>query len=97
LERAKEVGEIPKTIPRSPGHYIEWIQACKGGPAPGSNFDWAGPLTETVLLGNITLRVQLREDLTRFALRWDPAAFRFTNLEEANAFLKREYRPGWTL
>jgi predicted dehydrogenase len=95
--RAKEVGPIPKTLPRSPGHHVEWIQACKGGPPPGSNFDWAGPLTEAVLLGNIPLRVQLREDLTRFMLRWDPVAFKFTNLEEANAFLRREYRAGWTL
>lgn len=97
LERAKEVGPIPQSIPRSPGHYVEFIQACKGGPTPGSSFEWAGPLTETVLLGNVTLRVQLREDLTRFALRWDPVAFRFTNLEEANAFLRREYRSGWNL
>ena len=62
--RAKQVGDIPKTIPRSDGHYQEWIAACKGGKAAGSNFDWAGPLAESVLLGNVALRVQLREDLT---------------------------------
>src|SRR6266850_3225843 len=48
--RHKEYQEPPKTIPRSPGHYLEWIQACKGGSAAGSNFGWAGPLTEPVLL-----------------------------------------------
>lgn len=78
-------------------HYQEWIAACKGGPPAGSNFDWAGPLTEAVLLGNVTLRVRLREALTRFKLRWAPAWFQFTNLDEANAFLRRAYRSGWEL
>ena len=95
--RAKEVGEIPKTIPRSDGHYVEWIAACKGGPSGGSNFDWAGPLAESVLLGNVALRVQLREDLTLYKLLWDSAALKFTNLEEANKFVRRDYRAGWSL
>ena len=46
---------VPKTMPRSPGHYEEWIAACKGGPRPMSNFDYAGPLTEIVLLGVLAL------------------------------------------
>src|SRR5688572_24952774 len=50
---ASDYGEAPKTLARSPGHFIEWIQACKGGGAAGSNFDFAGPLTEVVLLGNV--------------------------------------------
>ena len=58
--RAKEIGEVAKTIPRCDDHYQEWIRACKGGPSAGSNFDWAGPLAESVLLGNVPLRVQLR-------------------------------------
>ena len=95
--RAKEIGEIPKTLPRSEGHYKEFITACKGGPAAGSNFDFAGPLAEAVLLGNVPLRVQLREDLTRFKLLWDAAALRFTNVEDANQWLKREYRAGWSV
>lgn len=95
--RAKEIGEIPRTLPRSEGHYKEFITACKGGPAAGSNFDFAGPLAEAVLLGNVPLRVQLRDDLTRYKLLWDAAALRFTNLDDANAFLKREYRAGWTV
>ena len=96
--RAREVGQIPQTIPRSPaGHYQEWIAACKGGPPAGSNFDWAGPLAEAVLLGNVTLRVQLREDLTRFKLLWDAAQLKCTNLDEANAFIRRTYREGWKL
>jgi hypothetical protein len=95
--RRKEVGNLPKTLPRSSGHYKEWLDACKGGKPPGSNFDWAGPLAESVLLGNVALRVQLREELTRFRLLWDPVGFKFPNLEEANQFLRREYRPGWAL
>jgi hypothetical protein len=54
-------------------------------------------LAEAVLLGNIALRVQLREDLTLSPLLWDPIAFKVTNLEEANQFVKRTYREGWTL
>ena len=42
-ERAKQYGTPPMTLPRSAGHHLEWIEACKGGPAAGSNFDWAGP------------------------------------------------------
>jgi predicted dehydrogenase len=95
--RAKAVGQVPKAIPRSPGHYEEWIAACKGGPPAGSNFDWAGPLAESVLLGNAALRVQLREDLTLRKLLWDAPALKFTNLEEANRFLRRDYRAGWSL
>jgi predicted dehydrogenase len=85
------------TLPRSIGHYKEWIEAARGGKPGGSNLDWAGPLTEVVLLGNVALRVQLRDKLTRGKLLWDPAGFRFTNVPEANEFLGREYRKGWTL
>jgi predicted dehydrogenase len=95
LEQA--YGEPPKVLPRSPGHHQEWINACKGGPAAGSNFDWAGPLTETVLLGNVALRTQLREKLTTVKLAWDSTKFEFTNLPEANEFLRREYRAGWSM
>jgi hypothetical protein len=94
---AKQADEIPKTIPRSADHYQEWIAACKGGQAAGSNFDWAGPLAESVLLGNVALRVQLREDLTLCKLLWDPANLKFTNLEDANRFVRDEYRAGWSL
>ena len=94
---AKEAAAIKSRIPTSPGHYKEWIQACKGGKKPGSNFDWAGPLAESVLLGNVALRVQLREDLTLARLKWDADQLKFTNLEDANKFIRTEYRAGWTL
>ncbi|UCG47607.1 MAG: Gfo/Idh/MocA family oxidoreductase [Phycisphaerales bacterium] len=95
--RRKEYGKPPQMIPRSPGHFEEWIAACKGGKPAGSNFDHAGPLAETVLLGNVALRVELREKLTRARLNWDTEKFEFTNMPEANQFLRREYRAGWTL
>jgi len=96
--RRVEVGRIESSIPRVPqGAYREWASCCKAGTCAGSHFDWAGPLAETVLLGNVALRVGLREKLTRAALLWDPVKFAFTNVPEANAFLKREYREGWSL
>ncbi len=94
---AKEFGEPPKKLARSIGHYKEWIAACKGGQPGGSNFDWAGPLTEAVLLGNVALRQQMREELTTKRLLWDSAKLRFTNSDAANQFLRTEYRKGWTL
>jgi GFO/IDH/MocA oxidoreductase family protein len=94
---AKEAAALEYKIPTSPGHYKEWIQGCKGGKKPGSNFDWAGPLAESVLLGNVALRVQLREDLTLARLRWDSEQLKFSNLEDANKFVRTEYRAGWTL
>jgi predicted dehydrogenase len=94
--RAREYGEPPQTLQRSIGHYNEWVKACQGGAAAGSNFDWAGPLTEVVLLGNVALRPELRAELTTKKLLWDGAGMQFTNSEIANKFLDREYRDGWS-
>ena len=58
---------------------------------------FAGRLTEAVMLGNIALRVDLREQLSRQILVWDAAARQFSNLSQANAFLKKPYRPGWSI
>lgn len=95
--RRKEIGTIPEVITHSAGHYLEWARACKGGPAAGSNFDFAGPLAEAVLLGNVALRVQLREELTRTRLLWDSDALAVSNVPEAAPFIRREYRQGWML
>ena len=85
------------TIQSSPGHYKEWIIACKGGVPAGSNFDWAGPLTEVVLMGNVALRMELKEQLNSQKLLWDAREKRFSNLPEANNFLHKTYRKGWAL
>ena len=55
-----------------------------------SNFDYAGPLTETVLLGCVAMRARKR-------IEWDGTNMRVTNAPEANKFLRREYRKGWEL
>ncbi len=86
----KECGTPPQKLPRSPGHYQEWINACKGGDPAGSNFDFAGPLTEAVLLGNIAIR-------TGKKIQWDSANMKITNLPEANAYVNPPYREGWSL
>ncbi len=84
-------------IDKSPGHYQEWINACKGGKPAGSNYDWAARLTEIVLMGNIALRKSLRDKLDRHKLLWDAKTKSFSNLPEANQFLHKTYRDGWTL
>jgi predicted dehydrogenase len=94
-ELAKAYGDPPKVLPRSPGHYEEWLLACRGGEPAGACFDFAGPLTETVLLGNIALRGQLREGLTQKRLMWDAEGMTFPGSPEAEQFLRREYRTGW--
>ena len=81
---------LEKTIPASVGHHREWIAACKTGIATSCNFDYSGAVTETVLLGNIAYRVG-RE------LEWDPVNMKFPNCPEAECYLKREYRNGWTI
>jgi len=84
-------------IPSSPGHEEEWILACKGGSPGGSDFEWAGPLTETVLLGNIALRNEIKQKLGGEVMIWDPDKYSFTNMPEADQFLHCEYRNGWSL
>ena len=89
--RQKEYGKPPQKLPRSPGHYKEWLDACKGGQPAGSDFaNHAGHLTAVVLLGNIAIR-------TRQKLSWDGREKRFTNSGDANRFLNPPYRQGWTL
>jgi predicted dehydrogenase len=81
----------PKTLPRSIGHYKEWIQACKTGSPTRSNFDFAGPLTEAVLLGSVCIRNGGDK------LVWDSANLKITNDPDANKYLHFEYRKGWSL
>lgn len=88
--KMKEYGRPPKVLPRSIGHYKEWLEACKGGEPAGSNFEVAGPLTEVVLLGNIAIR-------TGQKLYWDRPNMKVTNVPEANKYIHTEYRQGWSL
>lgn len=77
-----------KTLTRSPGHYQDWIRACKGGDPACSNFNVSSPFVQWMLLGVIALRVEGK-------LEWDAAKMQFTNNKEANQFLKPHIRKGW--
>jgi len=95
--RMKEYGKPPQKIARSPGHHKEWINACKGGPAARANFDWAGPLTEAVLAGNIALKMERQLYEKGLKLHYDGPNMQVTNLPEANKYIRDEYREGWSL
>ena len=95
--RSKEYGKPPKVLPRSPGHHREWIRACKGGPPAGSNFEASGPMAEVVLLGNIAVRMGQQLYEKGLKLYYDGPNMRITNMPEANEYIRREYRKGWTL
>jgi len=95
--RMKDYGRPPQRIERSPGHHREWLNACKGGPAARSNFDWAGPLTEVVLLGNIALKMEKQLYEKGLKLHYDGPGMEVTNLPEANRYIRDEYREGWRL
>jgi predicted dehydrogenase len=80
------------TLPRVPNHYVEWVRACTENKPdmPMSKFATAGPLTETVLLGCVAMRIGKK-------LEWDAPAMKVTNVPEANKHLNKEYRKGWEL
>ena len=91
------VKAIAQTIPRNEHqgdgdkrHHLEWITACKGGPAGYSDFDIAAYLTEIILLGCVALRVGKK-------LEWDGIAMKARNAPEAASIVRREPRKGWTL
>ena len=93
--RMKEFKFPPKTIPRSPGIMEEWIAAIKSGNGAQttSNFDYAAKLTETMLLGNVAIRMAQKNAI----LKYDSQKMAFTNMPEADQYLSREYRSGWSL
>ncbi|MEZ5404390.1 MAG: Gfo/Idh/MocA family oxidoreductase [Bryobacteraceae bacterium] len=86
--RWKDYKLPPELLTRSPGHYQDWIRACKGGEPSCSNFGVAGPFAEWVTLGAIAYRVEGK-------LEWDAAKQRFTNNAPANQYLKPAFRKGW--
>ncbi len=95
--RMKEYKKPPTTLPRSPGHHKEWLLACKGGSPAGSNFGVSGPMAEVVLLGNIAVRMGQTLYEKGLKLYYDGPNMRITNMAEANEYIRREYRKGWTL
>lgn len=86
--RMKDFKRPPRTIPRVPesNPYLEWINACKGGPRPGANIvDHSADLTEFVLLGNVALR-------SGRPIQWDPVRAECVGLKAADRFLRKDYR-----
>jgi len=90
VAKMKDYRMPPELLTRSPGHYRDWIRACKGGDPACSNFNNASPFVEWMLLGVIALRVEGK-------IEWDPAKMRITNNAEANKYIKPAFRKGWSL
>ena len=88
--RAEMAAEIPVTIPRVENEDAEWLAAIRGGSKALSNFDYAGPFTEVVLLGNLAVRLGKR-------ITWDSKQLKATNLPEADQLIRTEYRQGWEM
>ncbi len=90
--KMREYKQPAPTLPRINGtHEGNWIDSCKKGVPATSNFDYAGPLTEIVLLGNIAKRMNNQR------LHWDGENMKVTNVPEANQYVRHEYRKGWVL
>lgn len=99
-----------KSLPEN-GHQVLWTEACKAGfnskehKGLTSSFDFAGPLTESVLMGNVAIRSYMVRTANgkgftypgRKKLMWDGKNMKITNFDDANQFVKREYREGWSL
>jgi predicted dehydrogenase len=108
--RMSELETLPKTLKRIPeGHYVNWVNACMkgyGNAEVSSPFEYAGPFTEAVLMGNLAIRsyqMQVKNSKGRASypgrkkLYWDAKNMKITNFDEANAFVMRQYRDGWKL
>ncbi|NQT88182.1 Gfo/Idh/MocA family oxidoreductase [bacterium] len=90
-EKFKDVDRSgPKKLPRSRGHETDWLDACRGGTPAWANFDYAGPLTESNMLGNVATQFEGK-------LEYDPLAGRIVNNPAADKMLHDEYREGWVL
>ena len=106
MKEKKMPDEKIKRVPEE--HYIQWVNACIAGYGKGetsSPFSYAGPFTESVLMGNLAIRSWMLKNpklkgwgdkyLGRKKLLWDAKNMKITNFDEANQFVKREYRDGW--
>ena len=111
--KMKDFKQPEQTIPRIPeGHQQNWVKACKEGTPTTSGFEFAGPFTEAVLMGNLAIRSFNQQKLNkgkkpgdwnaygfpgRKKLLWDGPNMTITNYDDANAFVKRDYRKGWEI
>jgi predicted dehydrogenase len=90
VEKMRDYDFPPEVLPRSPGHYRDWIRACKGGTPACSNFSVSAPFTEWVTLGAIAIKLNTK-------LEWDAEKMKITNNNEANELLKPTIRKGWKI
>ena len=90
LEFHQQYKRPPKTLPRVKGHHADWLQGCKGGTPPCSNFEYGARLTEFTLLATLSRRV-------RKVLRWDPVNMCVTNVPDAQRYIEGTCRKGWEL
>ena len=81
----------PLEKPEGDDHYGQWVSAIRGEGTPSSNFDYSGPMTETVLLGTIACRFPGQ------ILRWNSGKLKFSNSPEANTLIRQTYRKGWEI
>jgi predicted dehydrogenase len=91
-DKFKDAKKPEPSLPRSPGHFREWVDAIQTGD-PGkamSNFEYAGRLTETVLLGVVALKAGTK-------IEWDAASMRAKNNPEADQYIRRDYRKGFSI
>ena len=90
LPREKWEGHQKPQFQQSPGHFTEFAMAIKDSKPEiaWSNFENAGRLTETILLGNVALRAGKR-------IEWDAVNLKVTNAADAQQYVSREYRKGW--
>ncbi len=80
----------PKTLPRFSGHHRNWLDCIKNGQKPCASFEEVGKMVEAILMGAIAERVNEK-------LYWNEEQMLFTNTGTANAFLKPDFREGWTV
>ncbi len=90
IEKMKDYKYPAELLTRSPGHYRDWIRAAKGGEPSCSNFSIAGPMTEWILLGVVSLR-------TEGKIEWDAAKMRISNNADANKYVKPFVKKGWQM
>jgi hypothetical protein len=111
-QEVKTPQTIKRIVGGAEGHYGQWVEACIAGYGKmevSSDFAIAGPLTEAILMGNLAIRsYDIRKprenNSTQFnypgrgiKLLWDGPNMKITNFDEANQFVKREYRQGWKM
>lgn len=96
--KMEDFASVPQKYPKLPGsekdndasQHAEWIAACKGEGKALADFNYAGPMTEAVLLGNVALRAGQ-------PIEWDAKHLKVTNVASANQFIRTEYRKGWEI